>query len=84
MVKFLAEQDKYEIACFPAVIYEGSRETKLIHYIFRCRFQKNASTRVISNQSLLQLICQKAQELRNEKLVDIEPELCIKEVATIH
>ena len=35
LLKNLAEQKKYDITCFPAIKYEGSRQTELIHYIFR-------------------------------------------------
>jgi len=73
LVKYLAEQNRYQITCFPAILYEGSRKTRLIHYIFRLRYQENASTRVISDQSLIDLLNQNAQELVNDNLAEIKP-----------
>jgi hypothetical protein len=73
LIKCLAEHNRYEIACFPAILYEGSRATKLIHYIFRLRHQKAASTRVTSDQSLLDLLRQNLQEVVEGKLISIEP-----------
>jgi len=68
LVKSLAEQNRYKITCFPAITYEGSRETKLIHYIFRLRYQEKASTRVVSEQSLIDLLNQEAKELVEGRL----------------
>lgn len=80
LVKNLAEQKKYNIECFPGILYEGSRGTKLIHYIFRSRYQETASTKVISDQSLLDLLCQKSQELKDGELIGIEPVLTLEVV----
>jgi len=72
MIKYLSETNHYEIECFPAINYEGSKETQLLHYIFRLRFREDASTRVISNQSLIDLLNQNHQKLIDDKLVPIE------------
>lgn len=72
LIKCMAEQNRYEITCFPAISYEGSRETELIHYIFRLRYQKTASTRVISDQRLLDLLRLDLQRVVNGKLESIE------------
>ena len=77
LMKYLAEQNRYETTCVPALAYEGSMGTKLIHYIFRLRYQKNASTRVISNNTLIHILCQNSKELVDGKLIDIKPPLKI-------
>jgi hypothetical protein len=77
MMKYMAEQNRYEITCIPALAYEGSMGTKLIHYVFRLRYQQSASTRVISNQTLIQILCQNSKELVDGKLIDIKPQLKI-------
>lgn len=73
LVKCLAEQNRYEIKCFPAMLYEGSRKTVLIHYVFRLRYQKTASTRVTSDQSLLDILQQSIYEVMDDKLRPVEP-----------
>lgn len=80
MIKSLGEQNKYEVKCIPAVLYKGSNETQLIHYIFSLRFQAIASTRVISDQSILNLLSRDApKELDEGKLNAINPVLRLPE-----
>lgn len=78
LIKYLAEQNKYKITCFPAILYEGSRGTQLIHYIFRLRYEKEASTRVISDQSLVDLLKQDYEEVVDGKLRSVKPPVEIK------
>ena len=72
LVKNLAEQNRYEIDCYPALYYEGSKYTKLIHYIFKLRYQEQASTRVTSEQSMIHILNQKAKKLVEGKLINLE------------
>lgn len=72
LIKYLAEENGYDVTCFPAINYEGSRGTQLLHYIFRFRYEKETSTRVVSDQSLLKILKQKHQKLVDGKLVDID------------
>jgi hypothetical protein len=73
LVKYLGEINKYKTTCFPAIYYQGSKKTELIHYIFRFRYQKGDSTRVISDQSLLDILNQGFKKLVDGSLNDIQP-----------
>lgn len=73
LVKYLGEINKYKTTCFPAIYYQGSKKTELIHYIFRFRYQKGDSTRVISDQSLLDILNQGFKKLVDGSLNDIKP-----------
>jgi len=73
LVKYLGEINKYKTTCFPAIYYQGSKKTELIHYIFRFRYQKGDSTRVISDQSLLDILNQGFKKLIDGSLNDIKP-----------
>jgi hypothetical protein len=73
LAKFLAETKAFNVICFPAVLYEGSRNTEMIHYVFRLRYEEGSSTRVVSDQSLLDVITQKLQVAKNGKLRALKP-----------
>jgi len=73
LIKHVAEQNRYEITCMPALLYEGSKATRLLHYIFRLRYQRSSSTKVVSSQSLIDVLCQSLQEIVCDKLKGIRP-----------
>jgi len=77
LVKYLGEVNKYKTTCFPAICYQGSKKTDLIHYIFRFRYQKGGSTRVVSDQSLIEILNQGFKQLIDGKLKDIKPPFTI-------
>lgn len=71
LIKNLAENNKFDIACYPGIKYEGSKQTILIHYIFRLRYNMQASTKTPSKQTLVEILNQGVQEVSNGKLVDM-------------
>ena len=72
LIKYMAEQKGYNIICYPAIKYEGSKNTPMLRYIFRFRYVPLASTRVPSQQTLIEILNQKSQELIDQSLKDLE------------
>ena len=71
LIKYLGEENYYDVRCYPAIHYIGSNKTELLHYIIRFRYQEGASTRVISKQTLLDLLSQEAFFLGEQELEEI-------------
>jgi hypothetical protein len=72
LIKYLGEENRYDVNCYPAIHYVGSNDTELLHYIVKFRYQHGASTRIISKQTLLELVSQSAFHLGETELESIE------------
>jgi len=72
LLKNLGEFNRYHVCAYPPVLYEGSNQTRLLHYAFTFRFQKGASTRVVSPQSLIEVLNLPLQVLRDSHLRETE------------
>lgn len=73
LVKCLGETNKYKTTCFPAIYYQGSKKTELIHYIIRLRYEEGVSTKVVSDQSLPDILNQGFKKVDDSKLLDVKP-----------
>jgi len=69
LLKGLAEASHYQFSWQPPVIYSGSKGTQLVHYMAAFRFQAKASTKVVSKQSLIDLLNASPRFLKGNRLV---------------
>ncbi len=72
LVKNVGEMNRYHVSATSPVLYEGSKHTQLLHYAFTFRFQKGASTKVVSPQKLLDVLSLPLRQLENKELVETE------------
>jgi len=56
LLKGLAEANHYQISWDVPTLYAGSKGTPLIHYVARLSFQHGASTKVVSAQTLTDIL----------------------------
>jgi hypothetical protein len=71
LIKGLAEANHYRISWGPCVFYSGSRETQLVHYQVDFSYESEASTKVVSDQSLLDLLAIRPFAVQGKSLVRI-------------
>jgi len=56
LLKGLGEANHYRISWEPPVLYRGSKNTELIHYRVTFSYEATASTKVVSDQSLVDIL----------------------------
>lgn len=72
LLKGLGEANHYRISWGPCVLYTGSRGTQLIHYLVDFSYEREASTKVVSDQSLIDLLRVRPLNVIGRKLVPID------------
>jgi hypothetical protein len=72
LFKNIGEFNRYHVHAYPPVLYEGSKQTQLLHYAFTFRFQRGASTRVVSPQGLRETLNLPLRLLKNGELLNTE------------
>jgi hypothetical protein len=68
LLRGLAEANHYRISWDAPILYAGSKGTPLIHYVVRFSFQCGASTKVVSDQGLNDILCVQPRILKGRKL----------------
>lgn len=71
LLKCDAEVKHYNIECKPPTIYENEHHT-LIHYIYKFRFDKLATTKITSKQTILDILKIEILKLENGNLRSIK------------
>lgn len=79
LIKGLAEANHYRISWGAPTIYKGSRDTILIHYLVDFSFEPLASTKVVSDQSLIDILKVRPRMILSSKRLviwkEVPPEL---------
>lgn len=71
LLKNVGENNKYKVNCLPAINYKGNKHSEMLHYIIQFRYTSDASTRVISDQSTLDLLNMDSKIAVRQKLSDL-------------